>query len=145
VPVDENDIESAARCAWKEARGELAPGMEGVLFVLRNRCGAPGFSGNLHDVIYGKNQFTSMSVPSDPEFDLKPADDDPLYEAAMRMARQILAPEATDEALSDATNGGHYYANLHEIQKDEWFYRQIVLKSALHPITAQILHHTFFA
>lgn len=150
--IDPNDIHSAALCAWKEARGEGVEGICGVLWVLKNRVGFPGFAHTLHDVIYGKNQFTSMSVPSDPEFNLEPKPGD-MWEAAKGLAENIFGSlELVDnEAGSlvsqrreqDPTAGAHYYANLHNIDKGGWFERNI-MKSPDHPITTQILHHTFF-
>jgi spore germination cell wall hydrolase CwlJ-like protein len=42
--------------------------MNAVAHVIFNRIGAPGFAGTLHEVIYGKNQFSSMSISTDPEY-----------------------------------------------------------------------------
>lgn len=38
--------------------------------MIFNRIGAPGFAGTLLEVIYGKNQFSSMSISTDPEYKL---------------------------------------------------------------------------
>lgn len=135
---DDNDIHSAALCAWKEARGEGAPGMQAVLCVLKNRVGFTGFRQDLHDVIYGKNQFTSMSVPSDPEFNLEPVANDELFGTAMSLAKGVF-----DGSLGDITKGAHYYANLHTASSG-WFYDHIVLNTKEHPLTNQIGRHTFF-
>lgn len=149
VKYDVNDIHSAALCAWKEARGEGTIGMCAVVWVLRNRVGFTGFANTLHNVIYGKNQFTSMSVPSDPEFNLEPKNDDESWTyitgAALKILNANLDPnsDGDDPTLYDITRGAHYYANLHTMQKGGWFERNIVL-SRLHPITAQIGKHTFF-
>lgn len=140
MTFDENDIHSAALCAWKEARGEGPEGMEAVLCVLRNRVGAPGFGKTLHDVIYGKNQFTSMSVPSDPEFNLQPNENEQSWRIVLGYAEIMNNPN-----FQDVTNGAHYYANLHTMDKDGWFYRHIVVSPTEHPLTAQIGKHTFFA
>jgi spore germination cell wall hydrolase CwlJ-like protein len=144
---DQDDIHSAALCAWKEARGEGVDGMRAVLWVLKNRVGVPGFGSNLHNVIYGKNQFTSMSVPSDPEFNLDPEDNDSAFAAAMQMATALFDGETKDDApQTDPTRTAHYYANLHLIAANGWFYKDIVLDPCKrHPVTAQIGHHTFFA
>ena len=147
MAFDESDIRSAALCAWKEARGEGNDGMCAVLHVLNNRTAAPGFAKTLHDVIYGKNQFTSMSVPSDPEFNLEPGADDESFGAALKMATEMFAVNALPPGSipsTDPTRGAHYYANLHEIDSDGWFYKDIVLESHFHPVTAQIGKHTFF-
>lgn len=142
ITFDKNDVHSAALCAWKEARGEGANGMTAVLHVLYNRVGHPGFYGSLHAVIFSKDQFTSMSVPSDPEFNLQPPADDKDFAEAQGMANQVFCEGGN--MLTDPTRGAHYYANLHTMDADGWFYREIVLKSSLHPITAQIGKHTFF-
>jgi|SRR6516164_1427240 hypothetical protein len=42
--------------------------MNAVGHVIFNRIGAPSFAGTLHQVIYGKNQFSSMSISTDPEY-----------------------------------------------------------------------------
>jgi len=139
MTYDGDDVRSLALCAWKEARGEGMQGMDAVMAVCINRVGAPGFGKTLHDVIYGKNQFTSMSVPSDPEFNLAPMSDDPHFVMALRGARELL-----DGTLPDPTNKAHWYANLKNITSG-WFVRNIVNNPALHPITARIGHHTFFA
>ena len=140
MPYDINDIHSAELCAWKEARGEGIEGMKAVLCVLKNRVGFTGFAHTLHDVIYGKNQFTSMSVPSDPEFNLQPPAVDDAFSAALDIATALLEADISE----DITNGAHYYANLHVIPKDGWFYRNIVLNTVEHRLTAQIGKHTFF-
>jgi Cell Wall Hydrolase len=136
---DADDIQSAILCAWKEARGEGEIGMRAVLHVLKNRVGYLGFATNLHDVIYGKNQFTSMSVSTDPEFNLQPCAGDEAFLDCVKASEAVF-----DDDDPDVTHGAHYYANLHEIEHDGWFEREIVLKSDLHPITAQIGRHTFF-
>src|SRR5579864_1701829 len=143
MDFDESDIRSAALCAWKEARGEGADGMRAVLHVLRNRVGFTGFAYSLHDVIYGKNQFTSMSVPSDPEFPPQPDEDDQVFTEALTMAQTIFHGAEPDE-LPDPTSGAHYYANLHNVSRDGWFYKNVVLDSRSHAVTAQIGRHTFF-
>lgn len=135
--MDLNDLESLRLCAWKEARGEGVDGIRAVMHVIVNRVGAPGFAHTLHDVIYGKNQFTSMSVPSDPEFNLKPADGDAIFQECAALARGI-------ETDPDLTNGARYYANLRTATSG-WFERAIVNDPVNHPQTAVIGHHTFFA
>lgn len=145
---DDADIHSAALCAWKEARGEGTEGMAAVLHVLRNRVRDAkecGFRRDLHEVIYGKNQFTSMSVPSDPEFNLQPQDGDQSFAQALASSLAIFSDAKSDVELPDPTVGAHYYANLHVIPKDGWFYKHIVLDSTSHPVRAQIGKHTFFA
>lgn len=135
---DDNDIQSLALVTWKEARGEEITGCNAVMHVIVNRVGSTGFPHTLHDVIYQKNAFTSMSVPSDPEFNLQPKSDDQVYQACLIMAKQILITN-TD----DITRGAHYYANIKNTTSG-WFFNHIVNDKVNHPITAVIGHHTFF-
>ncbi len=136
VAYDDNDKHSLGLCAWKEARNQTIIGMRAVMSVILNRVGAPGFAHTLHDVIYGKNQFTSMSVPSDPEFNLEPSGG--MWDAAQALADQVL-----DGSLPDNTNGAHYYANLRTATSG-WFFDHIVSRPDEHPVTATIGAHTFY-
>ena len=79
-----------------------------------------------------------MSVPSDPEFNLEPLENDNLFLFAINMSGQILSGKAVD-----ITNGAHYYANLVNTTSG-WFFRVIVSDTVNHKITAKIGHHTFF-
>ena len=135
--MDQNDIQSLALCTWKEARGEGLLGMKAVMHVMMNRVGAEGFSHTIHDVIYGKNQFTSMSVPSDPEFNLEPKEDDTQYQYCL-----TLAPDISTDV--DPTCGAHYYANLDEIQVGGWFQKHILTDAVNHPHLATIGKQDFF-
>ena len=148
MQYDDNDVHSLALVAWKEARGEHDAcikqgldgnaGMQAVMHVCVNRCGHSGFAHTLHDVIYGKNQFTSMSVPSDPEFNLQPVDGDPQFVYCMQAAKNIL--DGNDE---DITKGAHYYGNL-KYCTSGWFFNHIVNDSTNHPQLAVIGHQTFY-
>lgn len=139
IPHDDDDMKSLALCAWKEARGEGVYGMQAVMWVCVNRSQAPGFPKSLHDVIYGKNQFTSMSRPDDPQFNLAPPENDTSWLGALVVANQVL-----QGVLQDVTRGAQYYANLAAIDKGGWFDRHILGDPARHPVTATIGHHTFF-
>jgi hypothetical protein len=67
---DSDDLNNAILCVWKEARGDGYVAMNAVARVIFNRVSAPGFASTLHEVIYGKNQFSSMSISTDPEYNL---------------------------------------------------------------------------
>jgi N-acetylmuramoyl-L-alanine amidase len=136
IKMDDRDL--FALCVWREARGEGEDGMRAVAHVIKNRVGYPGFGLTLYDVIMGRNQFTSMSVSSDPEYSLQPKSDDLQFTFC-----QNLIPSILDNSDQDITKGAHYYANLHNCTSG-WFYDTIVLDSKHHPITAQIGRHTFF-
>ncbi len=135
---DAQDINNLALVAYKEARGEGFTGCQAVMHVIINRVGFPGFAYTLHDVIYGKNQFTSMSVASDPEFNLVPNQGDGVYNSCLELAKVIL--NGNDP---DVTNGAHYYANL-KYTTSGWFFNHVVNDSVNHPQVAVIGHHTFF-
>lgn len=119
MEYDANDLRSMALCVWKEARGDGSPGMRAVAHVIYNRVGMPGFARNLHDTIYGKNQFTSMSVPTDPEFNLIPPPYDSQFAYALTMCANVLHGDDPD-----LTNGAHYYENALQATSG-WFGRVI--------------------
>lgn len=145
---DQNDLQLAALCAWKEARGDGSIGMHAVLHCLKNRVGFLGFAHNLHDVIMGKNQFSSMSVPSDQEFNLEPTGHETSKEdwvtwlAAISLATTVLTTDDVDPTL-----GAHYYENR-ETASSGWFTRVIAgldgNGTTDHPMTVKILHHAFY-
>jgi N-acetylmuramoyl-L-alanine amidase len=134
---DADDIHNLALVAWKEARGEGIAGCVAVMHVVINRVGKPGFARTLHDVIYGKNQFSSMSIPSDAEFNLQP-DNGAIWQGCMTAAPNVLSG-----ANPDPTLGALYYANL-EYTTSGWFFNQIANNPSQHPETVKIGHHTFF-
>jgi spore germination cell wall hydrolase CwlJ-like protein len=140
---DQDDLDNAILCVWKEARGDGQAGMSAVANVIFNRVGAEGFPDTLHDVIYGKNQFTSMSVSTDPEFNLEPPlsgeRDYASYLEATDIVNQIVAGTA-----DDPTNGALYYANLKE-STSGWFFKHIVNDPTNHPLRATIGHQVFYA
>jgi N-acetylmuramoyl-L-alanine amidase len=136
--LDQDDLHSLALVAWKEARGEGDAGMDAVMHVIVNRAGHPGFAAKLHDCIYGKNQFTSMSVPSDPEFNLQPKDGDPQFAFCMANAQGF-----QQDGLADPTQGAHFYADLTYVTSG-WFVNHIVNDPANHPHTVKIGRHDFY-
>lgn len=140
MTYDSNDIHSMALCVWREARGEGGLGMNAVANVIKNRVGAPGFPSNLHDVIYQKNAFTSMSVPSDPEFNLEPVPGDPQFDYCMNICGILLGSDLPE---ADPSNGAHYYCNLAEASSG-WFARNIVNNTAEHPQVAAIGKQLFY-
>lgn len=139
-PFDSDDQHSLALVGWKEARGQGGYGLQAVMCVACNRVGTPGFPKTLHDVIFEKNAFSSMSRPADPQFNLEPQPDDLTWRGAVTIAGQILAG-----VLADPTKGAKYYANLKNVDPHGWFARNIVARPDIHPETAVILDHTFYA
>jgi spore germination cell wall hydrolase CwlJ-like protein len=137
---DDDDVQSLSLCAWKEARGEGTPGMLATMQVICNR--AVAWFGNhiesIHNAVYAKNQFTSMSVPSDPEFNLAPGENDASFDFCVQMAPGVL-----QGLQPDTTAGALYYANLSEVTSG-WFIENIVNDPGNHPKTAVIGRQTFF-
>ncbi len=138
VVCDDNDLHLLALCIWREARGEGLVGMRAVANVICNRVGAEGFAATLHDVIMGKNQFSSMSRPTDQQFNLIPSDDNTFFQQAQLIAQQAVG------GTNDITHGSRYYANLRTMDADGWFARNIVDKPAIHPHAATIGQHDFY-
>lgn len=132
---DELDVQNAALCATKEGRGDGS--YFGVLWVIANR--AWDWKIPVHEVIYAKNQFTSMSVPTDPEFNWTPSApaDDEVYNACV-----LAAPEVLNRTGDDPTFGSHYYANMEEVTSG-WFVRNIS-ENPEHPLMATIGKQSFF-
>ena len=129
-------------CGWREARGEGEDGIRGVIHVIGNRVKAwyrlerdPW-----HYAIFKKGQFTSMSDVNDPQYFLKPADNDPVWILCQRLAAEIVAGQDVDN-----TGGALYYANLDNITPGGWFAQEILAEPEVHPPTVVIAHTTFFA
>lgn len=141
ITFDPLDCTNVALCVWKEARGEGQLGMKAVLDVIYNR--ARDWGKSLHDVVYAKNQFTSMSVPSDPEFNLEPPSGDEQYAFALDITTQML-----EMGMGDITHGAHYYANLKEATSG-WFSENISGSDGNgtinHKLTTQIGKQRFYA
>jgi len=133
-----SDVELLALCIWREARGEGQDGMRAVAHVINNRVGKEGFGSTFQSVILGKNQFTSMSVPTDPEFNLMPDVGDPQYSYCLALAPTVLG--GTDP---DLTTGACYYANIKEATSG-WFFKHIVNDPVNHPLLATIGHQNFY-
>lgn len=141
---DQNDHDSMALCVWKEARGEGIAGMEAVACVILNRAKKWYYlqQERVHAAVYAKNQFTSMSVPSDPEFSLMPHPNDPQYAYADTLCSTLLA-NVDDSATTDPTHGALYYANLAECTSG-WFAEHVVADTVNHPLLATIGKQNFY-
>jgi spore germination cell wall hydrolase CwlJ-like protein len=142
MQYDDNDIHSMVLCVWKEARGEGLDGMRAVAHVIKNRVGTLGFANYLHDVIYGKNQFTSMSVASDPEFNLVAPAGDSQFAFC-----EALCPSVLNGSDTDITDGAHYYENA-AAATSGWFARVIAGPDGFgtegHSLTAHIGKQNFY-
>lgn len=136
---DQNDVESVALTACKEARGDGIDACRYVMWVISNR--AWDWSETVHSVVYAKNQFTSMSVPSDPEFNWHPtaSADVAIYNQCLNLAPDILRRTALDP-----TQGSHYYANM-RTETSGWFARNIAADPVNHPLRVTEGNQSFFA
>ena len=130
------DIDTLAYCSWMEARGDSEDAMRAVQHVIVKRSISPGFAHNIHDAVYGKNQF-SWTLPNDPEHGLEPADGDPQYAYALSVAPAVLTGTDTD----DPSGGALFYANEHFVTSG-WYFN-VIISSGAHPITATIGSLTF--
>ena len=139
--IDQNDADLLALCLWREARGEGDAGMTAVCNVILNRVGKPGFANTLHSVIMNKNQFSSMSIPSDAEYSLHPSAGDIQFAFC-----QTLAQQAQAGTLKDITLGAHYYDVAGT--KNGWFTRVISgpdeMGTPEHPFLVQIRKQRFY-
>jgi spore germination cell wall hydrolase CwlJ-like protein len=141
---NQDDINSMALCIWKEARGDGQEGMQAVANVISNRAREWYQADNspLHITVYAKNQFTSMSVPTDSEFNLVPHSGDPQYAYALSICEPII-----NQQMEDITKGSLYYAYLKEATSG-WFSRNISGVDGQgtpdHPLLAVIGHQNFY-
>jgi N-acetylmuramoyl-L-alanine amidase len=142
MTYDSDDLRSMALCIWKESRGEGEAGMQAVASVIANRVGAQDFPSTLHDVIFQKNAFSSMSISTDPEFHLQPAAGDPQFAFAILICEPTL-----NGSTPDPTKGAHYYAYLAECTSG-WFSRNISGPDGKgtpeHPLLAVIGKQNFY-
>lgn len=125
-----------ALCMWREARGEGLEGMTAVGLVIQNRVRR--WNQSWSSVIVGKNQFSSMTVPGDSQLVVWPTNET-LFQQAYMKAWDIFKGECPD-----ITNGALYYAYLPNVTSG-WFLREIISKSAEHPVLAKVGRHTFYA
>lgn len=87
---------------WRENRGAGIEGMQSVANVVLNRAAKNGTTPWRECV--RPLQFSSVTMPGDPELTLWPADDDVAWANALE-----LAEKAAGGALDDITDGALYY------------------------------------
>jgi spore germination cell wall hydrolase CwlJ-like protein len=142
IPYDQDDLDNWALCVFKEARGDRYAGMQAVAWVIHNRVGCVGFPHDLHSVIFQKNAFTSMSVSSDPEFNMAAPGPDspeyPWYQSAQKIVNAIITG-----ADIDPTKNAHYYENA-ATATSGWFGRVINGDPVHHPLLATIGKQQFY-
>jgi len=135
--LDAYNIALLALVLFREAAGEGIEGMRLVGHVIRNRKNAWGKS--WYEVISGKNQFTSISVPGDGQLTK-------WIDPHSQQGRDILdlAAEIYNATGDDPTHGALYYYNP-KTATSGWFVENIVRKSIEHPHVLSFGKHEFFA
>ena len=104
--MNQAEQELFAACIWKENRRGRIPGMQSVGCVILNR--AAKHNKTIEQIIMQPMQFTSMSVPSDLEFSIDPAESVGIDHAAW-MDAQDIAAQAAQGSLHDITGGSTLY------------------------------------
>jgi len=98
-----SDLDLAALCIWREARGEGILGKRGVAHVIKNRTmeGPLGYS--ISHVVLQPYQFSSFNA-NDPNADKWPTDSDHSWLDCQQTAQEVL--HGSD---FDITNGARFY------------------------------------
>jgi hypothetical protein len=141
-----DDVYNLALCGWREAEGEGILGVRAVMHVICNR--AADWKQDLHTVVYGRNQFTSMSVPTDPRYKAFPPEAPKarfsFWQEILAVAPLVITGDDKDPTVNPQ-NGqkAHFYANL-QTATSGWFFTNVIARKDLHPITTVLGKHTFF-
>jgi len=136
MQYDSDDVDNLALVAWKEARGDGDTAMQAVMHVIVNRVLSVGFPKTVHEAIYQQNAFSSMSISTDPEYNLQPLNGDKQFEFC-----QNLAPDVLSGADMDNTKHAIYYAN--EAHITSGWYKRVIMDSGRFPVTVIIGKQTF--
>ena len=131
---DNKEIDTMARTAWGEARGEGAQGMQAVLNVIMNRVKKGGWWGATPaEVCKKKSQFSCWNS-NDPNYPKLLAVDssDSNFRTAL-----ILAEAAYNGTLPDITGGATNYLALGSLSSVPSWAKGMTQ-------TAQIGNHTFY-
>lgn len=134
VILPNNQVDTMARTAWGEARGEGATGMQAVLNVIMNRVKKGGWWGATPaEVCKKKSQFSCWNA-SDPNYAklLAVNDNDESFRSA-----KMLAESAYAGTLPDITGGATNYVNLSALKSVPSWVKNMTK-------TAQIGNHTFY-
>lgn len=108
------ELSLLALCAWREARDQGQEGMLAVCWSIRNRVNNPSWWGkSWREVIQKKWQFSSFNH-GDPNAELLPATDDPVWPLALDAAEIAYAGQGSDPTLGSS----HYYATTMKAPPD---------------------------
>ncbi|GAN68277.1 cell wall hydrolase [Acetobacter orleanensis] len=125
-------VDTAARTAWGEARGEGPHGMQAVLNVIGNRAAQPGWWGHdIASVCTAPAQFSCWNK-QDPNRTLllHVAHTNAQFQQAYALASQLCS-----QTLSDLTGGADHYYDWRGV-KPEWVQNKFFTKT--------IGHHAFY-
>jgi N-acetylmuramoyl-L-alanine amidase len=142
MTYDADDLYHVALVAWKESRGDGESAMRAVMHVVVNRVGSVGFPKTIHEVVYQKNAFSSMSLASDREYNLDPKQATGSDATAWTFCQNVVQ-SVLDGTDPDLTHGARYYADLKDATSG-WFLNHIVLEPVAHPQVAQIGQQVFY-
>lgn len=134
VLMPDKQVDTMARTAWGEARGEGAQGMQAVLNVIMNRVKKGGWWGATPaEVCKKKSQFSCWNT-NDPNYPklLAVNEDDANFRTAL-----TLAEAAYDGTLPDITGGATNYLALGSLKSIPSWVKGMTK-------TAQIGNHTFY-
>lgn len=126
-------VDTAARTAWAEARGDGATGMQAVLNVVMNRANHPRWwGGGVVGVCRAPWQFSCWNAgdPNLPKL-LAVDDTDPQFAIALDLARNAVAGD-----LSDITGGADSYYAVGMNPAPTWCRRA--------SFSVRVLHHSFW-
>lgn len=139
--ITTQDFEKAvvAVCCWRENREDGYYGQIAIGHVINNRAKAGWFGGNQYMNVVAKDQFSSMTIPDDPQLDKYPLESDTEFQKVLANIDALFENE-----LLDRTGGALYYADLSFIQENGWFQREIIDKPNEHERLAVIGRTTFF-
>lgn len=126
-----------ALTAYREARGDGENACLAVMSVIMNRKRANDHK-SVQEIICGQNQFSSISVHSDPETVVYPHPNEPIFLFCLNRADGIY--NGTD---NDLTHGAQYYYNP-STATSPWFEEHIVHDPVNHPPTVNIGRQSFF-
>ena len=104
--------------------------------VIKNRAASENKT--IYEICTAANQFSSLTVHSDPETTLWPPLDDNSWQVAQTIATKIITGN-----YNDITNGANYYYDPRTATSG-WFVDNIVNNPQSHPLTVIIGNHHFF-
>jgi N-acetylmuramoyl-L-alanine amidase len=125
-------IDTMARTAWGEARGEGDAGITAVCWVIKNRAARPGWWGkDIVGVCYARAQF-SCWLPSDPNSSkiVAVTERDPVFARCLKIADDVFFGR-----VPDTTGGATFYHTLNCHPNWASAYRE----------TVRIGHHIFYS